>query len=110
MPVALQRASTLSLTDLTPNTVSSGRPLKKSTLDLSSVPAWRRRSASMKVIFSGAPAHFNGPAGSVITAWPPLARKASMACQVASAASGLAYTLPRPFCPMAATSMPWIWS
>ena len=64
----------------------------------------------MKVIFSGAPAHLSAPVGSVITAWPPLARKPSMACQVASAASGLKYTLPRPFWPIAFTSMPSIWA
>jgi hypothetical protein len=43
----------------------------------------------MKLIFSGAPAHFSGVAGSVITALPPLAAKACIAAQVACAACGL---------------------
>jgi hypothetical protein len=82
-------ASTRSLTALTPNTVSCGSALMKRTLLAPRVPAWRRRSATMKLILSGAPAHLSGPAGSVINASPPFLRKASMACQLRLAASGL---------------------
>ena len=61
----------------------------KLTCDWSRVPAWRRRSTTMKVIFSGAPAHLSGVAGRVISALPPFCRKVSIACQVACAACGL---------------------
>jgi len=106
MPSVFQRASTASLTTFTPNTVSTGSAVWKSMRDLSSVPACCRRSATMKVIFSGAPAHFGGPAGRVISAWPPFCLKASSAAQVATAAWGPAYTLASPLRPIAAKSMP----
>ena len=61
----------------------------KSIFEAARVPACFTRSAIMKVIFSGAPAHLSGVAGRVISAWPPFCRKASIACQVASAAVGL---------------------
>jgi hypothetical protein len=88
MPSDIQRASTSSLTTFTPNTVSVGSPVWKSIREFASVPACCSRSATMKVIFSGAPAHFSGPAGSVISAWPPFCLNASSAVQVATAASG----------------------
>ena len=59
------------------------------TCALSSMPARLRRSHTMKVIFSGAPAHLSAVAGSVMTAWPPLDTYSCMAFQVASAACGL---------------------
>ncbi len=89
-PNASQYASTLSLTTLTPNTVSCGSPVWNRIFDAASVPARRSRSATMNVIFSGAPAHFSGPAGSVISAVPPRLRNASSAFHVACAACGLA--------------------